>query len=168
VNVEVVRLVAWAAHARALAPAWREVARALQGDEAALARAMAEEWEAGWPSEVARWAQREGLGSSDAAPDPATAPGRSVEPRWIALALLAASFYDAGTAGAGAPGGAAEEAGELAELRARALAIEGPRAASWAQALGRHARSAGVESITRISREIDTSESWNLALLGPV
>lgn len=167
-KAEAVRLVAWAARARALASAWREAARSLQGEEAALARAMADEWETGWPVEVARWAPAEALEGCGAAPDPASAPGRSLEPRWLSLALLAASFYDAGVASSGDDGGEAASTGELAEHFARAVAIEGPRAASWAQALGRHARSAGVESITRISREIDTSESWNLTLLGPV
>lgn len=162
-KAEAEQLMAWAARARALAPAWREAARRASGAEAELARAMAEEWTSGWPAEVERWAGAHGFELGALTLDPAGAPGLDLEPRWLGLALLAARYFDRSTAAL--PPEAPEEGEAARELRAlhqRACSIEGPRAASWAQALGRRARAGDVALISRATREIDSSELWNL------
>jgi hypothetical protein len=163
VKAEAEQLMAWAARARALAPAWREAARRATGAEADLARAMAEEWSSGWPAEVERWAGAHGFELGAPSLDPATAPGLDLEPRWLGLALLAARYFDRSSA-ALPPGAPAEGAAalELRALHQRACSIEGPRAAAWAQALGRRARAGDVALISRATRAIDTSELWNL------
>ena len=168
-KAEAEQLMAWAARARALAPAWRDAARRATGPEADLARTMAEEWASGWPAEVERWADARGFDLGAAALDPASAPALDLEPRWVGLALLAARYFDRVSAEISPepPG----DGGAQVELRARlerACAIEGPRAASWAQALGRRARAGEVALIARATRAIDSSGLWNLDEAGPV